>query len=74
MDDMSGWDHRDAVAVQAKSLIDPAPLPRRWVMQAKHVMIVADSYYSGAVTRGLSIVLHDAGYIRRMIESGAGRC
>jgi tetratricopeptide (TPR) repeat protein len=37
-------------------------------MQAKHVMIVADSCYSGTLTRGLSIVLQDASYIRRMVK------
>lgn len=37
-------------------------------MQARHVLIVADSCYSGTLTRGGSIALHDAGYIRRMVE------
>ncbi len=37
-------------------------------MQAMHVLIVADSCYSGTLTRGLAITQEDAGYVRRMVE------
>jgi TPR repeat protein len=40
-------------------------------MQAKHVLIVADSCYSGTLTRGAHIVLPDGGYIGRMAEKRA---
>ena len=40
-------------------------------MQAKHVLIVADSCYSGTLTRGLLVAQTDAGYIRRMAEKRA---
>jgi uncharacterized caspase-like protein len=40
-------------------------------MQARHVLVVADSCYSGTLTRGLSIAQSDPGYIKRMVEKRA---
>jgi ankyrin repeat protein len=35
-------------------------------MQAKHVMLVADSCYSGKLTRGLNISIRKTGYLQRL--------
>ena len=40
-------------------------------MRAKHVMIVADSCYSGTLTRGIQVQQKDPGYVRRLSERRA---
>jgi hypothetical protein len=35
------------------------------------VLVVADSCYSGTLTRGLALVQYDAGYVKRMAEKRA---
>ena len=37
-------------------------------MLAKHVLVVADSCYSGTLTRGLSLAVRDPGYLERMVD------
>jgi hypothetical protein len=40
-------------------------------MRARHVLVVADSCYSGSLTRGLAIVNRDRDYIRRLASKRA---
>jgi uncharacterized protein YgiM (DUF1202 family) len=37
-------------------------------MLAKHVLVVADSCYSGTLTRGLSVAVRDSDYLERMVD------
>jgi uncharacterized protein YgiM (DUF1202 family) len=37
-------------------------------MLAKHVLVVADSCYSGTLTRGLSVAVQDPEYLQRMVD------
>jgi len=37
-------------------------------IQARHVMVVADSCYSGTLTREASVAIKDADYIQRMVQ------
>src|SRR5262249_37422246 len=40
-------------------------------IQARHVMVVADSCYSGTLTRGAEVGIQDANYIQRIVEKKA---
>lgn len=40
-------------------------------MNAKHIMVVADSCYSGSLTRGIKVVVQSSDYIQRMTEKKA---
>jgi caspase domain-containing protein/SH3 domain-containing protein len=40
-------------------------------MQARHVMVVADSCYSGTLTRDGDVEIKDPGYIQRMVQKKA---
>jgi hypothetical protein len=63
--------------------VDAAPGdPSNWVsntditsmlkaIQARHVMVVADSCYSGTLTRDADVEIKDSNYIQRMVEKKA---
>ena len=63
--------------------VDAAPNdPTNWVsntditnmlkaVQARHVMVVADSCYSGTLTRDANVGIQDANYIQRMVQKKA---
>jgi hypothetical protein len=63
--------------------VDAAPKdPSNWVsntditnmlraLQARHVMVVADSCYSGTLTRDATMGIKDADYIQRMVQKKA---
>ncbi len=40
-------------------------------IEAKHIMIVADSCYSGTLTRGINIMIKDPGYLKRIVKKRA---
>lgn len=40
-------------------------------IEARHVLVVADSCYSGALTRGVDAGVRDANYIQRMVQKKA---
>src|SRR5262249_55537551 len=40
-------------------------------MQARHVMVVADSCYSGTLTRDANVGIKDSDYIQRMVQKKA---
>jgi uncharacterized caspase-like protein len=75
----AGHGHRDEASNRGYWLPSDATRDRRtrWVsnadisdtlksLRAKHVMIVADSCYSGTLTRGAGVALRGPDYIRRM--------
>jgi hypothetical protein len=41
------------------------------VIKAKHIMIIADSCYSGTLTRGIKVVSKDSDYLSRMVTKKA---
>ena len=58
-DDPSNWVSNTAITNMLKAI------------QARHVMVVADSCYSGTLTREASVAIRDADYIQRMVQKKA---
>ena len=58
-DDPSNWLQNDTIVTQLKG------------MQAKHVMVVADSCFSGTMTRGLKMEQRTPDWLQRMVKKKA---
>jgi len=74
-----GWYDADANQGYWLPVNADASNPARWIsnndvtsmlraMEAKHVMVVADSCYSGALTRGVKPVIRTRSYLQQMLE------
>lgn len=55
-DDPTNWIANSAITSNLKAI------------KARHVMIIADSCYSGKLTRGIKIVQRDKGYFSRLVQ------
>ena len=58
-DDPSNWIQNDTIVAQVKG------------MQAKHVMVVADSCFSGTITRGLKIEQRTPDWLQKIVKKKA---
>jgi peptidoglycan hydrolase-like protein with peptidoglycan-binding domain len=70
--DRGYWLPVDAAADNQSSWISNADITDMLkAMKAKHVLVVADSCFSGTLTRGLAIVTQSAGHIESMVKRRA---